>query len=252
MTKLKKRVVPEAKRWYNLNVIIQGSLPRIKWNKEGAFLAKYDAVLFDVDGTLLHSSPGILACMAETFRQAGIDPKTIDLTRYLGPPLRQSFSEHVSDETMIERMVEIYRAEYRRTGQHLCSPYSGVKEMLEKLKDAGIELYTATAKPTVVVTPILEEQGLAGYFRFIGGASEDASAETKTAVIRSVLARPELEGKRVLMVGDRKDDMQGAADCKLPAAGVLYGYGSQEELAPFAPVFLAQSCDQLTRYIMEL
>ncbi len=215
-------------------------------------MAKYDAVLFDVDGTLLHSSPGILACMAETFRQAGFDPDTIDLTRYLGPPLRQSFGEHTQDKALVERMVEIYRTEYHHTGQHMCSPYSGVVKMLETLRSAGIWMYTATAKPTTVVTPILEEQGLAGYFRFIGGASEDASAETKTAVIRAVLSRPELAGKRVLMVGDRKDDMQGAAACKLPAAGVLYGYGSREELAAFEPVFLAQDCEQLTRCIMEL
>ena len=107
-------------------------------------------------------------------------------------------------------------------------------------------LCTATSKPTVVVTPILEEQGLAPYFDFIGGASMDESRDTKTEVVRYVLTQPCVQGKRVLMVGDRNDDMRGAADCGLDAAGALYGYGSREELEPFGPVLLAGSCEELT------
>ena len=215
-------------------------------------MARYDAILFDVDGTLLHSSPGILSTMEYTFREVGIDPATVDLTRYIGPPLRTSFGEHFSDEATVERMVQLYREEYHRTGQHMCSPFPGAMEMLETLKQAGIPLYTATAKPTDVVTPILQEQKMDHFFEFIGGATKDKSAETKTAVIQMVLARPELIGKRILMVGDRQDDMQGAANCNVPAAGVLYGYGSRQELEPFHPVFLAQDCSQLTNYILNL
>jgi len=124
--------------------------------------------------------------------------------------------------------------------------------LLERLKAAGVRLYTATSKPTVVVTPILHEQGLAGYFDFIGGASEDKSVDTKTAVMRMVLDRPELQGARVLMVGDRKDDMHGAADCGVPAVAVMYGYGSEQEVAPFAPVLMAQNCQQLADYILNV
>lgn len=218
--------------------------------KAGDPVARYDAVLFDVDGTLIHSSPGILATMEHTFRAMGIDPATVDLTRYLGPPLRRSFAEHFKSEAEIERMVGIYREEYHKAGRHNCRPFPGVREMLEQLRAAGVRLYTATSKPTAVVTPILQEQGLAGYFAFIGGASEDKSVDTKTAVVRTVLARPELAGQRVLMVGDRSDDMVGAAECGIEAAAVLYGYGSREELAPFRPVFEAETCADLTAYIL--
>ena len=214
-------------------------------------MAKFDAVLFDVDGTLLHSSPGIIATMEHTFRAVGIDPSTVDLKRYIGPPLRKSFGEHFNDEETIERMVQIYRDEYKITGQHMCTPFEGVAEMLTTLDKAGVLLYTATAKPITVVTPILKEQRLAHFFKFIGGATEDKSAETKTDVIRLVLARPELAGTRVLMVGDRHDDMQGAANCKIPTAAVLYGYGSKEELEPFAPVFSANSCSDLVKFILK-
>ena len=117
--------------------------------------------------------------------------------------------------------------------------------MLRRLKEAGFVLCTATSKPTQVVTPILKEQGLAPYFDFIGGASMDESRDTKTEVVRKEAEQPRVQGKRVLMVGDRNDDMRGAADCGLDAAGALYGYGSREELEPFHPVFLAESCAAL-------
>ena len=134
----------------------------------------------------------------------------------------------------------------RDRGCHEGDVYPGVVEMLGRLKAAGLTLCTATCKPTDVVRPILEEQGLAPYFSFVGGASMDESRDNKTDVIRHVLAQPVMQGKRVLMVGDRNDDMRGAADCGLDAAGALYGYGSREELEPFGPVLLAESCEELT------
>ena len=150
-------------------------------------MQRYDAVLFDVDGTLIHSRPGIFNCFAYAFRKMGLDPDAIDCSRYLGPPL---------------------------------------------------------------VTPILKEQGLFDYFDRIGGASMDESVDNKTDVIRLVLQDPRLAGKRILMVGDRQDDMQGAVNNQLPAAAVLYGYGSREEMEPWNPVLLAQNCEELTQYIL--
>ena len=127
----------------------------------------------------------------------------------------------------------------------------GTSAIAQELKDAGLILCTATSKPTEVVTPILEEKGLAPFFDFIGGASMDESRDTKTDVVHYVLSQPMLQGKRVLMVGDRNDDMRGAADCGLDAAGALYGYGSREELAPFHPVLLAESCADLADQLLE-
>ena len=175
-----------------------------------------------------------------------VDITGVDLRRYLGPPLRKSFGEHFSDPEKIEKATELYRASYAAKGSHEGNAYPGAAEMLRRLKEAGYVLCTATSKPTKVVTPILEEQGLAQYFDFIGGASMDESRDTKTEVVRYVLSQPALQGKRVLMVGDRNDDMRGAADCGLDAAGVLYGYGSREELEAFHPVLLAESCADLT------
>ena len=206
----------------------------------------YDAILFDVDGTLIDSAPGILNTLETVFRDMGVDLTNVNLRRYIGPPLRKSFAEHFSDPAKIEEATERYRVIYHEKGSHEGGAYPGVPEMLRRLKDAGFTLCTATCKPTEVVTPILEEQGIAGYFAFVGGASMDESRDTKTDVIRYVLSQPALQGKRVLMVGDRSDDLQGAANCGLDAAGVLYGYGSREELEPFHPKLLVESCKELT------
>lgn len=211
----------------------------------------YDAILFDVDGTLLDSAPGILHTLEEVFRQMEVDTASMDLRRYLGPPLRSTFGEHFSDEAQIERATQLYRASYKEKGSHECRPYPGARQMLERLRAAGILLATATSKPTGVVAPILREQGLAPLFDLIEGASMDKSRDTKTEVIRYVLAQPILQGKRVLMVGDRREDMRGAADCGLDAAAALYGYGSREELQPFAPVFYAGSCAQLADFLLD-
>lgn len=212
---------------------------------------QFDAVLFDVDGTLIDSAPGIIHTMQETFAQMGTDISNVDLMRYLGPPLRKTFSEHYTSEAEIERAVSIYRASYQQKGCHECVLYPGVKTMLQTLQQAGVKLFTATSKPAAVAIPMLQELGIAAYFTEIGGASMGTERDTKTAVIKSILARPDLDQKRILMVGDRQDDMQGAANCNLPAAAVTYGYGSKSELEPFQPCFMAENCEQLTSYILK-
>ena len=219
-------------------------------SEESCKLLNYDAILFDVDGTLIDSAPGIINTLEEVFSQMGVDTTNVDLRRYLGPPLRKSFGEHFADPALIEKATGLYRDSYAVKGSHECTPYSGAAGMLRRLKDAGLLLCTATSKPTAVVTPILEEKGLAPFFDFIGGASMDESRDTKTDVVRYVLDQPMMQGKRVLMVGDRNDDMRGAADCGLDAAGALYGYGSREELEPFHPVLLAESCADLADQIL--
>ena len=196
-------------------------------------MLNYDAILFDVDGTLIDSAPGIINTLKEVFDQMGVDTTHVNLRRYLGPPLRKSFGEHFTDPALIEKATNLYRDSYAVKGSHECAAYPGAAEMLQ------------------VVTPILKEKGLADYFDFIGGASMDESRDTKTDVVRYVLAQPMMQGKRVLMVGDRNDDMRGAADCGLDAAGALYGYGSREELAPFHPVLLAESCADLAAQILD-
>ncbi len=210
----------------------------------------YQAVLFDVDGTLIHSSPGILETMKFTFQAMGKDITGLDLSRYLGPPLRTSFAEHFNNAEDVEKAVSIYRERYHTHGQFRCSLYPNVKKMLTVLKENGILLYTATSKPQEVVIPILQHFQIADLFEYIGGASVDASLDNKTAVMKHVLSRKELQNKKILMIGDRKEDLIGAVNCKLDAVGILYGYGSKKELQEFNPVFYAKDCLSLSEWIL--
>ena len=100
-------------------------------------MQRYDAVLFDVDGTLIHSRPGIFNCFAYAFRKMGLDPDAIDCSRYLGPPLRWSFAQHFATDAEVEQAVEYYRVHYEEVGSHQCSLFPGVRQMMDTLKDAG-------------------------------------------------------------------------------------------------------------------
>ncbi len=208
-------------------------------------LLNYDAILFDVDGTLIDSAPGILNTLEEVFQKMGVDATGVNLRRYLGPAAAQELRRALHRAGQDRAGHPPLPRKLRRQGQPRmrrlprCSGNAAAPEGRRALI-----LCTATSKPTEVVTPILEEKGLAPYFDFIGGASMDESRDTKTDVVRYVLAQPMMQGKRVLMVGDRNDDMRGAADCGLDAAGALYGYGSREEL-PFHPVLLAKAAPTL-------
>ena len=221
-------------------------------------MLKYNAILFDVDGTLIDSAPGILHTLEEVFHTMGVDTTNVNLRRYLGPPLRKSFGEHFSDKAKIEEAAERYRASYHEKGSHECAVFPGVPEMLRRLKEAGLVLCTATSKPTRVVTPILEEQGLAEYFDFIGGASMDESRDTKTAVVRYVLAQPMMQGKRMLMVGDRNDDMRGAADCGLQvlctamAAGKSWSRSTRSFWPRTARIWQTRSCTWPSKFESEM
>ena len=212
----------------------------------------YDVILFDVDGTLIDSAPGILNTLEEVFTKMGVDVTHVNLRRYLGPPLRKSFGELFSDKAKIEEAAERDRASYHEKGSHECAVFPGVPEMLRRLKEAGLVLCTATSKPTRVVIPILEEQGLAEYFDFIGGASMDEARVNKDDVIRYVLEEnciSEEEKPSVIMVGDREHDVYGAKKTGLSVIGVLYGYGSREELQSAGTDYLCETPEETAKLL---
>ena len=172
----------------------------------------YGAVLFDLDGTLIDTQKGIVRSFVHTFRTLGCEVEEQTIRRYLGPPLRESFAQHFSGED-VERAVQIYRDYYARHGLEGVAPFEGVPDMLKALRAAGYTVCVATGKARDVALQVLEHFSMTQYFAYVGGASADASLETKAAVIRSVLAQPALAGLRAVMVGDRDNDMQGARAC---------------------------------------
>ena len=225
------------------NIILQ---TRAAWpGKDALVMQKFDAVLFDLDGTLIDSAPGILATFQKTFEAFGLTVGEQRLRPFLGPPLRSSMAQ-LLPQAQVEQAVETYRELYQTHGLDGCAPYAGVPQMLQALREAGFVVCVATSKPYPVALRVLRHFGLEQAFDYIGGASLD----TKTAVMQLVLDQPQLAGKCPVMVGDRENDMQGARDCGIPAVGALYGYGSQAELAPFSPVFCAQDVPALCAWLL--
>ena len=144
MYKSRKSVLLEL-----LNIEICAILYNVYPKRKGNLtLLHYDAILFDVDGTLIDSAPGILNTLEEVFSSMGVDVARSDLGRYIGPPLRKSFGEHFSDPAKIEEATKRYRVSYAAKGCHEGGVYPGVVEMLGRLKAAGLTLCTATCKPT--------------------------------------------------------------------------------------------------------
>ncbi len=209
----------------------------------------FDAVLFDLDGTLIDSAPGILATFQKTFETFGLQVPPARLRPFLGPPLRQSMAQ-LLPQAQVEMAVQTYRGLYEKHGLDGCAPYPGTRQMLTALRSAGFVVCVATSKPREVALRVLRHFHMEDAFDYVGGASMDASLDTKTAVMRLVLSQPALEGRRAVMVGDRDNDMQGAQDCALPAVGALYGYGSMEELMPFGPAFCAPDVPALAAWLL--
>ena len=183
------------------------------------------------------------------FKTFGLTVGEQRLRPFLGPPLRSSMAQ-LLPQAQVEQAVETYRELYQTHGLDGCAPYAGVPQMLQALREAGFVVCVATSKPYPVALRVLRHFGLEQAFDYIGGASMDASLDTKTAVMQLVLGQPQLAGKCPVMVGDRENDMQGARDCSIPAVGALYGYGSQAELAPFSPVFCAQDVPALCAWLL--
>lgn len=194
---------------------------------------RQDYVLWDLDGTLTDPMTGITRCVQYALQSFGIRVDDLrQLCCFIGPPLMDSFQEYYGlSEEQARQAVEKYRERFSTVGWQENAVYPGILALLQRLCRAGVTSLLATSKPEVFARKILAHFGLEEYFTFIGGATLDNSRSRKDDVIRYVLEANALTDlSRIVMVGDRKYDITGAHAAGLQAIGVLYGYGSREEL----------------------
>ncbi|MBQ4225694.1 MAG: HAD-IA family hydrolase [Oscillospiraceae bacterium] len=214
-------------------------------------MGRYDTVLFDLDGTLTDSAPGILNCVRYALDRMGL-PEPENMLRFVGPPLIVSFGEFCGlDSARAAEAVGYYRERYRDIGIFENKPYDGVFPMLDSLKAAGIRLAVATGKPEAFSLRILEKFGLMGYFEFLGGDDFEGSRKEKHTVIEYVLSAlgdPDREG--VLMVGDRMHDVIGAHESGIKCLGALWGYGGSTELEKYGADLTAEDPQSAARIIL--
>lgn len=207
-------------------------------------MCKYNTVLFDLDGTLTDPALGITNSVAHALRKWGIDvPHRTELYKFIGPPLHESFSKYYGfSKEDAEKSVEYYREHFATKGLFENSVYDGVCEMLAELKSREKRLIVATSKPEVFSKRILEHFELDGYFDFLAGATLDSSRVKKADVIEYALESCKIDDvSDVIMIGDREHDVLGAAHFGIDSVGVLYGYGSREELTAAGATYIAQT-----------
>lgn len=215
---------------------------------------KYHTVLFDLDGTITDSGPGIMNCVRYALEKSGMpEADESELRAFIGPPLHEQFRDFcgITDE-QAEEMVRLYRERYSGTGIFENRVYDGVIPMLESLKEAGVRILLATSKPEKFAKIIADHFVFAEYFDFIGGANMDGTRTAKQEVIEYVLESCGVSDRTdLIMVGDRRYDIEGAKKAGLASMGVLYGYGSREEIEAAGPDLIAETPADIAALILQ-
>ena len=203
-----------------------------------------DYFLFDLDGTLTDPKEGITKSVQYALRHFDIEVENLDeLCCFIGPPLKDSFMEYYGfDEEQAKKAIDIYREYFSGKGLYENKAYEGVAEVLQSFLTAGKKLYVASSKPEVFVRKILRHFDLDSYFLFMGGADMDETRVKKADVIRYVLEECGIRDlDKTVMIGDRKHDVLGAKETGIASVGVLYGYGSRQELKEAGADVLAET-----------
>ncbi len=217
-------------------------------------MSRYQYCFWDLDGTLTDSAPGITHSVRYAMEQMGkpLAPDH-DLRCFIGPPLLYSFENYLglSPEDS-QRAVDLYRVCYRAGAMLECRVYDGVRETLEELNRRGIICVLATCKPHEFANRIIEHFDLKKYFAFVSGPEMDGTRNEKHEVIAYALEKLGIPSPDdVLMVGDRRDDVVGAARCQMDCVGVEWGFGTKEELFNAGAIQVISKPQELLQFFKE-
>lgn len=213
---------------------------------------RYTTLLFDLDGTLTDPREGITKSIAYALEKRGDVVEDLDtLLHFIGPPLIPAFMETYGvTKPEAEQMLRDYRERFGTVGWAENAVYDGVREALEELMATGVCMCLATSKPEVYAERIMEHFDLARYMDFMGGSDMEETRSDKESVIRYVLEKIGAEDlSSVVMIGDRMHDTEGAAKVGIDCIGVLWGYGSEEELRSHGATHIARDLAEMISII---
>lgn len=214
----------------------------------------YHTVLFDLDGTLTDPGIGITNSVAYALGKFGIQASDrTKLYKFIGPPLQDSFELFYGfSKEDAGKAVGYYREYYREKGIYENALYDGIKELLRMLCDKGKQLLVATSKPEEFALQILEYFDIRKYFAYTAGSNMDGTRSKKEEVIAYALKAAKVPAKAsVVMAGDREYDVLGAKAAGIDSIGVLFGYGSREELEAAGAVYLAEKAEDIGRIVCQ-
>lgn len=187
-------------------------------------------LFFDLDGTLIDSADGITRCVAYAFERLG-EPVPGDLRSWIGPPLRDSFQPILRDAVRVEAAVAFYRERFEDVGYSECRLYDGIGAAIESLSARGHRLSVVTAKNEPHARKIVGGFDFRHHFDTIVGATACGRISHKPELIGEALARLALDAHGCTMIGDRRMDIDGARHHGMRSIGVLWGFGTADELA---------------------
>lgn len=190
-------------------------------------------VLFDLDGTLTDSRLGITRSWAAALVAHGYRaPDLAALERHIGPPTREVAAELLGtrDAAAIEALVATYRERFSSVGLFENQVYPGVEALLSQLSAAGYALFICTSKPAVYARRIAEHFGFMPWLRGVYGPELDGTRGEKTELLAHLVACEGITPARAVLIGDRRHDVEAARHVGLQHIGVLYGFGTADEL----------------------
>ncbi|MGE4454087.1 MAG: HAD hydrolase-like protein [Sphaerochaeta sp.] len=187
----------------------------------------FKLAIFDLDGTLMNTSPGIFASANATVEKLGLPPEhdVNQLSKFIGPPITQCFVKVYNlDPSLIEEAISLYRVEYDTHGRFNAQPYPGIPQLLSDLKNKGYLLAVGTLKYEELARQMLEHFNLDGYFDSIRGADLDSTL-SKADIVHNVLKDLSIEAKDAVLIGDTLHDQNGAGDANVQFIAVDWGFG---------------------------
>jgi phosphoglycolate phosphatase len=209
-------------------------------------------VLLDLDGTLTDPKAGIVACIKYALEKIDHNsPTDLELERWIGPPLQASFAALLGDhdQDRINHVVSLYRERFSVQGMFENAVYPDIREVLQRLRDFRCRLFVVTAKAAVFAEKIVEHFGLGEFFHAVYGSELDGTYADKSDLIARVLRGEALIAEETIMVGDRAHDVLGAKANGISSVGVLWGYGSREELVTAGADLLCEVPEELVKIL---
>jgi len=213
---------------------------------------KYKNILFDLDGTITDSSPGIINSYLYSLEKIGLAEEDIDKLRsYIGSPLRAYYTErHNLSNAESDIAVKHFREHYAETGIFENTVYPNMDELIDELSEAGLQLYIATSKPLVFAVTVLNHFDLKDYFNSIHGSDMSADNKPKDKLITDAILMNGLNKNECVMIGDRYHDIRGAKTNGIDSIAVTYGYGSMAELEKEEPTHFAADSGDLKKILL--
>jgi phosphoglycolate phosphatase len=188
-------------------------------------------IYFDLDGTLTDPKLGITRSIQYALGRLDRPPPPEDeLTWCIGPPLRASLKKLLGTDDLAGQALSLYRERFTDIGIFENKLYPGIENTLSVLAKSGRRLFVATSKPSVYAERIIDHFKLTAFFERVFGSELDGRRSDKTELLGYALQKMHIDPLQAIMIGDRSHDMIGARNNGMTAVGVLYGYGSKEEL----------------------